>query len=101
MTRAVLTALMLLGTSLFSSGQKEGPPKIEGKPSVTADGLKIWDVKVGEGDKAIGGMDVTVHYTAGSPAVRSSIAQLIAVSPLPSALPGIRSSRAGTKVWWA
>ena len=63
MTRAVLTALMLLGTSLFSSGQKEGPPKIEGKPTVSADGLKIWDVKVGDGDKAIGGMDVTVHYT--------------------------------------
>jgi hypothetical protein len=45
MTRAVLTALMLLGTSLFSSGQKDGPPKIEGKPTVSADGLKIWDVK--------------------------------------------------------
>lgn len=63
MTRALLTALLILGTSLFASDKKDGPPKIEGKPTVTPSGLKIWDIKLGTGEKAIGGMDVTVHYT--------------------------------------
>jgi FKBP-type peptidyl-prolyl cis-trans isomerase len=63
MNMTLLTALALSCAFLFGSGQKEGPPKVEGKPTVTTDGLKIWDVKVGTGDKAIGGMDVTVNYT--------------------------------------
>ena len=62
-TRTLLTALLLLGASLFASDKKDGPPTIEGKPTVTPSGLKIWDIKLGAGDKAIGGMDVTVHYT--------------------------------------
>jgi FKBP-type peptidyl-prolyl cis-trans isomerase len=62
-TRTILTAVLLLGASLFASDKKDGPPPVEGKPTVTPSGLKYWDVKAGTGDKAIGGMDVTVHYT--------------------------------------
>ncbi len=65
MNTTLVAALVLCAAFLFGQGKdkKEGPPPVEGKPTVTADGLKIWDVKVGTGEKAIGGMDVTVHYT--------------------------------------
>ena len=63
MNTTLAAALVLAVAFLFGQDKKEGPPPVEGKPTVTADGLKIWDIKVGTGDKAIGGMDVTVHYT--------------------------------------
>lgn len=63
MNTTLAAALVLAMAFLFGQEKKEGPPPVEGKPTVTADGLKIWDVKVGTGDQAIGGMDVTVHYT--------------------------------------
>lgn len=57
-------ALLLCVAFLFGSDKKnEGPPKIDAKPSVLPDGLKMWDIKVGTGERAIGGEDVTVHYT--------------------------------------
>ena len=64
MNPAFAAALVL--TIAFLFGQKkdaDGPPKVEGKPVMLPDGLKLWDIKVGTGDRAIGGMDVTVHYT--------------------------------------
>ena len=64
MTRILLIAFLLLAASLFGQEKKkDGPPDIEGKPTVTPSGLKIWDVKVGAGAEAVSGMDVTVHYT--------------------------------------
>ncbi len=65
MNLTLAAALLLCVAFLFGQKDKDkgGPPHVEGKPTVTSDGLKIWDVKVGDGDKAIGGMDVTVHYT--------------------------------------
>ena len=65
MNTTLLAALLLTVGFLFGQGKdkKEGPPPVEGKPTVTTEGLKIWDIKLGTGDKAIGGMDVTVKYT--------------------------------------
>jgi FKBP-type peptidyl-prolyl cis-trans isomerase len=63
MNVTLVAALVLAVGFLFGQDKKEGPPPVEGKPTVTTDGLKIWDVKAGTGDKAISGMDVTVHYT--------------------------------------
>lgn len=65
MSTAVIATFLLCVTFLFGSDKdkKEGPPKIEGKPTVLPDGLKIWDIKAGTGKTAIGGMDVSVHYT--------------------------------------
>lgn len=60
MSTAFAAALLF---TLFGQSKKEGPPPVEGKPTVTAEGLKIWDIRVGTGDEAIAGMDVTVHYT--------------------------------------
>ena len=64
-SRFLLIALLLAGASVMGSGQdkKKGPPPVEGKPEVRPDGLKIWNVQQGTGATAIGGMDVSVHYT--------------------------------------
>ena len=65
MTRIFLLAFVVAGLSLFASGQqkKQGPPPVEGKPTVNADGLKIWEVKQGTGAEAVAGKNATVHYT--------------------------------------
>ena len=65
MTRILFLITFVLVASLFGQDKdnKEGPPKVEGKPTVTSDGLKYWDVKPGTGETAVPGMDVTVHYT--------------------------------------
>jgi len=63
MARILLFMMFVLVGSLFGQDKKDGPAKVEGKPTVTSDGLKIWDVKAGTGETAVGGMDVTVLYT--------------------------------------
>jgi len=60
-SRLFLTASLVAVFALLSFGQ--GPPKISGEPTTTADGLKYWDVKVGTGPTAEKGMTVKVHYT--------------------------------------
>lgn len=42
---------------------QEGPPPVDGEPTVTASGLQIIDIEVGDGDEAAAGDTVTVHYT--------------------------------------
>jgi FKBP-type peptidyl-prolyl cis-trans isomerase len=55
-----LTALMLLTTiAVFA----QGPPKVTGDGTKTADGLQYWDIKVGTGTVAKAGQTVTVNYT--------------------------------------
>ncbi len=39
------------------------PTKVTGDGTTTADGLKYWDIKVGTGETAAAGQNVTVHYT--------------------------------------
>ena len=41
----------------------ETPPPVDAEPTVTASGLQIIDIQVGEGDTAESGGTVTVHYT--------------------------------------
>ena len=50
-------------THIFGSDKNAGPPSVEGEPTTTPSGLRIWELQAGNGDKAIGGKDVTVHYT--------------------------------------
>jgi FKBP-type peptidyl-prolyl cis-trans isomerase len=40
-----------------------GPTKVSGAPTKTADGLEYWDIKVGTGAVAQAGQSVMVHYT--------------------------------------
>jgi len=40
-----------------------GPTKVSGEPTQTADGLQYWDIKVGTGAVAETGQTVMVHYT--------------------------------------
>lgn len=40
-----------------------GPPEVTGEATVTDSGLQIIDVTVGDGDEAVAGGTVTVHYT--------------------------------------
>ncbi len=65
MSSSVVAALLLSVAFLFGSqkDKKDGPPKVEGKPFVHPDGLKQWDMKLGTGKVAFGGMDVSVQYT--------------------------------------
>jgi|SRR5208282_6305156 len=56
----LLTALMsLAATAVFA----QGPTKVTGDGTKTADGLQYWDIKTGSGDTAKSGQTVTVHYT--------------------------------------
>lgn len=67
MVRAFLLICALVATIFPAVNQDkrsgDAPPAIEGKPIVLADGLKIWDIRQGTGDRAIPGMDLTVQYT--------------------------------------
>ena len=65
MHRFLLVAVLFGGLSLTAADKdkKAGPPPVSGTPITRPDGLKIWDVKVGTGARAIGGMDLTVSYT--------------------------------------
>jgi FKBP-type peptidyl-prolyl cis-trans isomerase len=45
------------------SANADGPPDVEGEPTVTASGLQIIDVEAGDGDEAVAGGTVTVHYS--------------------------------------
>lgn len=64
---AVLSCLFAALAVFAAAPQKEskgsGPPPVEGKPIVLPDGLKVWDIQQGTGDRAIHGMDLTVNYT--------------------------------------
>lgn len=46
-----------------SRSANDGPPKVTGTPVKTEDGLEYWDVKIGEGSRAISGDIVQVNYT--------------------------------------
>jgi FKBP-type peptidyl-prolyl cis-trans isomerase FkpA len=68
MARIALLTLLLAGLALFASpkhkkDKKDGPPPVQGKPFVLPGDLKVWEIKRGTGDRAIGGMDLTVQYT--------------------------------------
>lgn len=68
MARLVLLLCAITALALFASPpQKEksdaGPPPIQGNPIALPDGLKVWNIQQGTGDKAISGMDLTVNYT--------------------------------------
>jgi FKBP-type peptidyl-prolyl cis-trans isomerase len=62
MIHLCLSSLFLLG-ALFGSDKNAGPPAVAGEPTTTPSGLKIWELQPGAGDPAVGGKDVTVHYT--------------------------------------
>ena len=55
--------LFLVAVMVFAESQSGGPPPVSGKPVVTSDGLKYWDVKVGTGATATPGHKVKVNYT--------------------------------------
>ncbi len=55
--------LFLVAVMVFAESQSGGPPPVSGKPVVTADGLKYWNVKVGTGTTAAAGHKVKVNYT--------------------------------------
>ena len=63
----VLGCLLFVALSLLASdkdkNKQEAPPAVPGKPIVLPNGLKIWELKIGTGARAIGGMDLTVNYT--------------------------------------
>lgn len=40
-----------------------GPPPVEGEPTVTASGLQIIDITVGDGEEVPPGATITAHYT--------------------------------------
>jgi FKBP-type peptidyl-prolyl cis-trans isomerase len=62
--RRIVPALLVTLVAAMTFGQvKDGPPKIEGKPTTTPSGLKYWDVQKGTGAVAVSGMRVKVHYT--------------------------------------
>jgi FKBP-type peptidyl-prolyl cis-trans isomerase len=46
-----------------STHRADGPTKVMGTPTKTADGLEYWDIKVGTGAVAHVGQTVKVHYT--------------------------------------
>ena len=55
--------LVLSLVLLVAQSPSAGPTKVTGKPTTTADGLQYWDIKVGTGDTAVSGKNVTVNYT--------------------------------------
>jgi FKBP-type peptidyl-prolyl cis-trans isomerase len=55
--------LFLLTVMVFAESQSGGPPPVSGKPVVTSDGLKYWNVKLGTGASATAGHKVKVNYT--------------------------------------
>ena len=65
MTRKYILPLGLVLSLVLLAAQSPsaGPTKVSGKPTTTADGLQYWDIKVGTGDTAVSGKNVTVNYT--------------------------------------
>lgn len=56
----LLTALLVLAATAVLA---QGPTKVTGNGTKTADGLQYWDITTGTGDTAKSGQSVTVHYT--------------------------------------
>ena len=58
-------ALLALSPALFAQtkSSNNGPWKVTGEPTKTADGLEYWDVKAGTGATAEKGKSVSVHYS--------------------------------------
>jgi FKBP-type peptidyl-prolyl cis-trans isomerase len=52
------------GTPAATAAQSGGgPPAVSAQPTVTASGLQIIDIKIGDGAEAVKGHTVSVHYT--------------------------------------
>lgn len=60
MNRAI--GLLSLLALLFC-GCSSGPKKVSGPGTTLPDGLQFWDLKAGNGEVAVPGKTVTVHYT--------------------------------------
>jgi FKBP-type peptidyl-prolyl cis-trans isomerase len=60
---AVAIAVAAPGGAAFAAGDEPGPTKVTGKPTVTASGLKYYEIKPGSGAVAESGDIVKVHYT--------------------------------------
>jgi FKBP-type peptidyl-prolyl cis-trans isomerase FkpA len=64
MPKHILHFILLSALTLsLAQTQTDGPTKVTGKPTTTADGLQYWDIKVGTGDTAVSGKKVKVNYT--------------------------------------
>ncbi|HEY6273201.1 MAG TPA: FKBP-type peptidyl-prolyl cis-trans isomerase [Terriglobales bacterium] len=64
MPKHILHFILLSTLTLsLAQTQSDGPTKVTGKPTTTADGLQYWDIKVGTGDTAVSGKKVKVNYT--------------------------------------
>jgi FKBP-type peptidyl-prolyl cis-trans isomerase len=59
----LLFTLTLSLAQTNSAGPTDGPTKVTGKGTTTADGLQYWDIKVGTAATAVSGQNVKVNYT--------------------------------------
>ncbi|HLW55097.1 MAG TPA: FKBP-type peptidyl-prolyl cis-trans isomerase [Candidatus Angelobacter sp.] len=63
MLKKLMLIACVLGSLTLLPAQADGPTKVTGKGTTTADGLQYWDIKVGTGASATSGSKVHVHYT--------------------------------------
>jgi FKBP-type peptidyl-prolyl cis-trans isomerase len=67
MTRKLVSlfiTLTLLGVAAaVAQTNTSAPTEVTGKGTTTKSGLQYWDIKVGNGDTAVSGKRVRVHYT--------------------------------------